>query len=146
MMGRGDVKGSGTSSKLITASASCGSYGTKEWEMWRINRQAQKGGLKLASPDEPSEPANAPQACGCIPSCYLCGGEKVWRIREGWREARCRARDEGWERRTRGETEKGRVRAETGAEMSRRKPGQHILPPETDLCHSYKWELSPLQT
>lgn len=76
----------------------------------------------------------------------VCGGEKVWRIREGWREARGRARDEGWERRTRGETEKGRVRAETGAEMSRRKPGQHILPPETDLCHSYKWELSPLQT
>lgn len=27
----------------------------------------------------------------------------------------------------RGERQKGRVRAETGAEMSRRKPGQHIL-------------------
>lgn len=46
----------------------------------------------------------------------------------------------------RGERQKGRVRAETGAEMSRRKPGQHILPPETDLCYSYKWELFPLQS
>lgn len=70
MMGRGDVKGSGTSSKLITASASCGSYGIKEWKMWRRNRQARKGGLKLASPDEPSEPANAPPGL-CVHSQLL---------------------------------------------------------------------------
>lgn len=34
----------------------------------------------------------------------ICGGGKVWRSRDGWRETRGRARDEGQERRTRGET------------------------------------------
>ena len=52
------------------------------------------------------------------PAKAVCAGAKVWRNGEGWRGARGRARDAGpWK--DNWETERGRVMAETRAEMGR---------------------------